>query len=75
MREKLKHIKHMETFGIDVDDFYSISFSQYELKLQGKYSCQLVVDLSEFFVFSISESGYIVSQSKIDGQDVSIVLT
>ena len=75
MKEKLNHIKHIETFGIDVDDFYSVSFSQYEIKLQGKYSHQLVVDLSEFFEFSVSEQGYVISQLILDGQDVSIVLT
>tara|TARA_R100000951_G_scaffold109516_1_gene106711 strand:- start:236 stop:463 length:228 start_codon:yes stop_codon:yes gene_type:complete len=75
MKEKLNHIKHIETFGIDVDDFYSVSFSRYEIKLQGKYSYQLVVDLSEFFEFSVSEQGYVISQLILDGQDVSIVLT
>ncbi len=75
MKEKLNHIKHIETFGISVDDFYSVSFSQYEIKLQGKYSHQLVVDLSEFFEFSVSEQGYVISQLILDGQDVSIVLT
>ena len=75
MKEKLNHIKHIETFGIDVDDFYSVSFSQYEIKLQGKYSHQLVVDLSELFEFSVSDYGYVISQATLDGQDVSIVLT
>ncbi len=75
MKEKLNHIKHIETFGINVDDFYSISFSQYEIKLQGKYNNQLVVDLSEFFDFSVSEQGYVISQDILDGQEVSIVLT
>lgn len=75
MKEKLNHIKHIETFGISVDDFYSVSFSQYEIKLQGKYSCQLVVDLSEFFEFSISEYGYVISKAVIDGQEINIVLT
>jgi predicted metalloenzyme YecM len=75
MKEKLNHIKHIETFGINVDDFYSISFSQYEIKLQGKYSHQLVVDLSEFFEFSVSEYGYVISQAVLNGQEISIVLT
>ena len=75
MKEKLNHIKHIETFGINVDDFYNISFSQHGIKLQGKYSCQLVVDLSEFFEFSVSEYGYVISQAVLDGQEISIVLT
>ena len=75
MKEKLNHIKHIETFGISVDDFYSVSFSQYEIKLQGKYSNQLVTDLSEFFEFSVSEQGYVISQAVLDGQEISIVLT
>jgi hypothetical protein len=75
MKNKLNHLKHIETFGISVDDFYSISFSQYDIKLQGKYSHQLVVDLSEFFEFSVSEYGYVVSQAVLDGQEISIVLT
>jgi hypothetical protein len=75
MKEKLNHIKHIETFGISVDDFYSVSFSQYEIKLQGKYSHQLVVDLSESFEFSVSEQGYVISQTVLDDQEVSIVLT
>jgi hypothetical protein len=75
MKEKLNHIKHIETFGISVDDFYSVSFSQHAIKLQGKYSHQLIVDLSEFFEFSVSEYGYIISQAVLDGQEISIVLT
>lgn len=75
MKEKLNHIKHIETFGITVDDFYSISVSQYQIVLQGKYSNQLVTDLSEFFEFSVSDKGYVISQAILDGQDVSIVLT
>ncbi len=75
MKAQLNHIKHIETFGINVDDFYSVSFSQHGIKLQGKYSHQLVVDLSEFFEFSVSEQGYVISQLILDGQDVSIVLT
>lgn len=75
MKDKINHLKHIETFGIDFDDFYNITVSHYGIKLQGKYNDRLVRDLSEFFVFSISDQGYIISQANIDGHVVSIVLT
>jgi len=76
MKNKLNHLKHIEVFGIDVDNFYCVSISQNSITLQGKYSASLVRDLNEFFKFSTCEvNGFLEATAVLDNQQVNIVLT
>jgi hypothetical protein len=76
MKNNFQHLQHIiNVFGVDVDHFYSINFSNFEISLQGKMTSSKIAHYKEFFKFELGDSNYIEASSKLDGVDVKITLT
>ena len=69
-------VNHMVNKGIiDLDDFYNVSFDRTRITLQGRFSDK-ISNYNEFFNFNVNEtSGFVETQSEIDGVEVRIVFT
>lgn len=60
---------------VDVTDFYSITFTRFEVSLQGKLEGGLLKKHKEQFNLQIDESGHVYGSALIDGVSVRVILT
>jgi len=75
MNNQFKNIQHLVSKGIiDLDDFYSVTFSNYRIDLQGQMSSEVIKSYEEFFDFK-TKNGFVTSDAIIDGINVNITLT
>ena len=76
-----KHLEYLQDlFNInggtfDVDDFYTITFTKYEVSLQGRFDSELVKKYNGLVTFSVEDSGYLCGKALIDGISIRITLT
>lgn len=75
MNKQFNNIQHLVSKGIiDLEDFYSVTFSNYRIDLQGHMTSERIKGYEEFFEFT-TKNGFITSDAIIDGINVSITLT
>lgn len=75
MNKQFNNIQHLVNKGIiDLDDFYSVTFSKHRIDLQGHMTSERIKGHEEFFEFRTS-NGFVTSDAIIDGINVSITLT
>jgi hypothetical protein len=65
---------------VDLDDFYSVSFSKYEIGLQGQFNPKLVATLSRDsgVKFKTNESGYVTGRmhyNSSESGELQIIIT
>lgn len=58
-----------------MSDFYTITFTEYEISLQGHQSSSKMAKYDEFFKFELDKHNYLKAESKLDGFRVTITLT
>ena len=77
MKKHLEYLNHLNSLNglIDIDDFYSITISNYEISLQGKVTSQVMAKYNGLFKLEIEEQGFIVGKALIDGVSIRIALT
>jgi hypothetical protein len=60
---------------IDIDDFYSVTVSKYEVSLQGKVTSEAMQKHSHRFSLCVEDNGYITGRALVDGVSIRITLT
>lgn len=76
METVLKQFKEvLEVY--DINDFYSVNFTKFDIKLQGEYSSEKVVKYRDALSVSprVGKNGYIEFLSEVEGIELEIVLT
>ena len=80
MGNNFKALQTIQDRGfLNVDDFYSITVTEYSIRLQGQYSSKLIRDYSQAtykghdLVFTTDSNGHMVGEITID--DVRLHLT
>lgn len=64
-----------QEYNLDFNDFYSISFTAFSFKFQGKYNSDFLKKLENLgFVFIIKNS-YVSTEGKYENFDFGITLT
>jgi hypothetical protein len=75
MNKNFQHLQHIiNVFRVDVDHFYSINFSKFEISLQGKMTSSTIAHYKEFFSFELVGT-YLEASARLDGVHVRIILT
>ena len=75
MKNNFQHLQHIiNIFGVDVDHFYSINFSKFEISLQGKMASNTLAHYKEFVKFELVGT-YLEASARLDGVQVRIILT
>ena len=68
-----ENFEKLSMLNIDVNDFYTITFNEYEIRLQGRLSESLLKKMKqENFVFNLTESGWL--NAKLDNVCVTLTL-
>ena len=77
MKNHLEYLNHLNSINglIDVEDFYSITFTKYEISFQGRYNPKTLSKYNGLFKFDIEPNGYICGSAKIDDISIRISLT
>jgi hypothetical protein len=77
MKNNLKHINDLvNRHGIIyLDDFYTSTFTNWEVSFQGKMTAEKIATYGKFFTFIPNESGFLEACETIDGVKVRITLT
>ncbi len=76
MNTTFKLLNKITTDGtVDVTDFYSITFTKYEVSLQGRLEGSLLKKHKEQFNLQVDESGHVGGSALIDGVSVRVILT
>jgi len=75
MKNQLNHLLHITNlFGIDVDDFYTITFTKHEISFQGKMDSDKIAKHKEFFSF-VLDGSFLSAEAQLDGMRVRMTLT
>lgn len=77
MKNHLEYLNHLNSLNglIDIDDFYTITFTQWEISLQGKITSQALVKYSALFNLEIRDDAFILGKALLDGVSIRITLT
>jgi len=68
-----ENFEKLSMLNIDVNDFYTITFNEYEIRLQGRLSESLLKKMKqENYVFNLTESGWL--HAKLDNVCVTLTL-
>jgi hypothetical protein len=77
MKKHLEYLNHLNSLNglIDIDDFYTITFTQSEISLQGKITSQVLMKYSALFNLEIQDNGFILGKALLDGVTIRMTLT
>jgi hypothetical protein len=77
MKKHLEYLNHLNSLNglIDIDDFYTITFTQWEISLQGKITSQVLMKYSALFNLEIRDDGFILGKALLDGVSIRMTLT
>ena len=77
MKNHLEYLNHLNSLNglIDIDDFYTITFTQSEISLQGKITSQVLMKYSALFNLEIQDNGFILGKALLDGVTIRMTLT
>lgn len=71
MEKNFRKLRLVNKMVVSIQNFYSISISDYDMKFQGKYNPNLVKKLSRIFIFSTDAAGYLCAEKN----NIKIILT
>jgi len=58
MKTNLIKLRLIDRMVVSIDNFYSITISEYDIKLQGGYDSKITLKLNKLFHFTIDSNGY-----------------
>ena len=64
-----------QEYELDYNDFYSISFTAYSFKFQGKFNSKLVTKLDNLGLVFIVKNSYVCTEGQYENLTYSITLT